>query len=154
MLMLTLAVYFLTTSNIPWIHGPNIPGSYAVLFFTVLTLLPSPVTSTTGHIFHFDSASSFFLELILHSSPVAYWAPIDLGNSSFSAMCFCFFILFMKFSRQEYWSGLPFASPVDQVLSELSSTTRQSWVALHGMAHSFIELNKAVIHVISLVHFL
>ena len=32
--------------------------------------------------------------------------------------------------------------------------TRLSWVALHGMAHSFIELDKAVVHVISLVSFL
>ena len=28
--------------------------------------------------------------------------------------------------------------------------THPSWVALHGMVHSFIELDKAVIHVISL----
>ena len=32
--------------------------------------------------------------------------------------------------------------------------TRPSWVALHGMAHSFIELDKAVVHVIRLVGFL
>ena len=31
---------------------------------------------------------------------------------------------------------------------------RLSWVALHGMAHSFIELDKAVVHVIRLVSFL
>ena len=29
-----------------------------------------------------------------------------------------------------------------------------SWVALHGMVHSFTELDKAVVHVISLVSFL
>ena len=29
--------------------------------------------------------------------------------------------------------------------------TRLSWVVLQGMAHSFIELGKAVVHVISLV---
>ena len=29
-----------------------------------------------------------------------------------------------------------------------------SWVALRGMAHSFIELDIAVVHVISLVSFL
>ena len=29
--------------------------------------------------------------------------------------------------------------------------TCPSWVALHGMAHSFIELDKAVVHVISLI---
>ena len=48
----------------------------------------------------------------------------------------------------------PFPSPVDYVLSELSTITYPSWVALYGMAHSFIELDKAVIHVISLVSFL
>ena len=40
----------------------------------------------------------------------------------------------MGFSRQEYWSGLPFLSPVDHVLSELSTMTRPSWVVLHGTA--------------------
>ena len=64
------------------------------------------------------------------------------------------FILFMGFSRQEYWSGLPFPSPVDHILSELSTMTRPSWVTLHGMVHSFTEFNKAVIHVIRLVSFL
>ena len=51
----------------------------------------------------------------------------------------------MGFSRQEYWYGLPFPSPVDHVLSELSTMTCLSWVALHGIAHSFIELGKAVV---------
>ena len=108
------------------------------------TLLPSSVTSTTGCCFFFGPISSFFLELFLHSSPGAYWAPTNLGSSSFSVLSFCLFILFMGFSRQEYWSGLLFPSPVDQVLSELSSMTCLSWVALHGMAHSFIELDKAM----------
>ena len=62
--------------------------------------------------------------------------------------------LFMGFSRQDYGSGLPFPSPVDHILSELSTMTRPSWVALHGMAHSFIKLDKAVVHVISVVSFL
>ena len=60
-------------------------------------------------------------------------------------------MLFMGFSRQEYWSGLPFCPPVDHILSELSAMTHPSWVALHGIANNFIELcqplyhNKAVI---------
>ena len=118
------------------------------------TLLPSPVTSTTGHCFCFGSASTFFLELFLYSSPGAYWAPTDLGSSFFSVRSFCLIILFMGFSRQEYRSGLPFPSPVDHVLSELSTMTHQSQVALHIMAHSFIESDKAVVQVISLVSFL
>ena len=117
-------------------------------------LLPTPVTSTTGHCFHFGSIYSFFLELFLHSSPVAYWAPTSLGSSSFSVLSFCLFILFMGFSRKEYCSGLPFPSPVDHVLSELSITTHPSWVALHSMAHSFIELDNSMIHVTSLASFL
>ena len=34
---------------------------------------------------------------------------------------------------------------MDHVLSELSAMTCLSWVALHGMAHSFIELDKAMV---------
>ena len=105
-------------------------------------LLLSPVTSTTGCCICFGSVSSFFLELFLHWSLVAYWAPTNLGSSSFSVLSFCLFILFMGFSRQEYWSGLPFPSPVDHVFPELSTMTCPSWVALCGMAHSFIELDK------------
>ena len=78
-------------------------------------LLLSPVTSTTGYCFCFGSIPSFFLELFLHWSPVAYWAPTDLGSSWFSILLFCLFILFMGFSRQEYWSGLPFPSPADHI---------------------------------------
>ena len=57
-------------------------------------------------------------------------------------------------AKQEYGSGSPFPSPVDHVLSDLSTMTCPSWVALHGMAHNFIELDKAVVHVIRLVSFL
>ena len=45
------------------------------------------------------------------------------------------------------WFAIP--SPVDHVLSELSTMTPLSWVALHSMVHSCIELDKAVVHVIS-----
>ena len=44
------------------------------------------------------------------------------------------FILFLGFSRQEYWSGLPFPSPGAHILSDLSTMTWPSWVAPHGMA--------------------
>ena len=72
------------------IHGPNILGSYVILFFTTLDF-----TFTTRHIHNwasfplFELAYSFLSELFLHSSPVAYWAPTDLGSSSFSVISFC-----------------------------------------------------------------
>ena len=118
------------------------------------TLLSPPETFTMGHCFSYGPVSSFFLELFLHSSSVAYWVPTDLGSSSFSVISFCLFILFIGFSRQEYWSVLPFPSPVDHVLCELSTMTCLSWVALHGLAHGFTELDKAVVYVISLISLL
>ena len=138
----TLAISCLTTSNLPWFMDLTfqVPMQYCSLQHQTLLLLPIP--STTGCCFCFGSISSFFLELFLHWSPVAYWAPTNLGSSSFSVLSFCFFILFMGFSSQEHWSGLPFPSPVDHILSDPSIITHLSWVAPQGMANSFIELDK------------
>ena len=121
MLMFTLAISCLTTSNLSWFMDLifQVPMQYCSLQHR--TLLPSPVTFTTGCCFCFGFVSSFFLELFLHWSPVACWAPTNLGSSSFSALSFCLFVLFMEFSRQEYWSGLPSPSPVNHVFSELST---------------------------------
>ena len=70
----------LTTSNLPWFMDLTfqVPMQYCSLQHW--TLLPSPVTSTTGCCFCFGSVSSFFLELFFHWSPVACWAPTDLGS--------------------------------------------------------------------------
>ena len=104
---------------------------------------------TTGYCFCFGSIPSFFLELFLHWSPVAYWAPTNLGSSSFSVLSFCLFILFMGLSRQEYWNGLRFPSPLHHILQ-----TSPPWPVHLGWPHtpwlSFIELDKAVVHVIRL----
>ena len=156
------------------IHGPWITGSHAVsLFiasnFTSITSHPSVQFSSVQfscsavsdslrprelqQCFYFGSISSFFLQLVLHWSPVVYWAPTVRVSSSFSVLSFCLFIPFMEFSKQEYWRGLPFPSPLDHVLSDLSTMTCPFWVVLRSMAHCFIELDKAV-HVIRLVSFL
>ena len=140
----TLAISCLTTSNLPWFMDLTfqVPMQYCSLQHQ--TLLLSPVTSTAGYSFCFGSIPSFFLKLFLHWSPVAYWAPTDLGSFSFSILSFCLFILFMGFSSKKYWSGLPFPSPVDHILSDLSTMTRPSWVAPWAWL-SFIELEKAVV---------
>ena len=57
------------------------------------------------------------VQLFVTPWTVAYQAPLSMG-----------------FSRQEYWSELPFPPPVDQVLSELFTMTHPFWVVLHGMA--------------------
>ena len=136
------------------IHGSNIPGSYATLLFTALDL-----GSITSHIHNWVLFLLWLCPLILSgvSSPLISSSILGTyrpGSSSFSVLPLCLFILFMGFSRPEYWSGLPFPSPMDHVLSELSTMSHLSWVAPHSMAHSSTELDKAVVHVISLVSFL
>ena len=134
------------------IHGPNIPGSYAILLFTALEF-----TSITSHIYNL---LLLWLCLFILSGAISplissgILGTSNLGSSSFSVLSFCLFILFRRFSRQEYWSGLPFPSLVDRILSEFSTMTHPSWVALHSMAHSFTEGDKTVVHVIRLVSFL
>ena len=128
MLMFTLALSCLTTSNLPWFMDLTFQVPQQYCSSQHRTLLPSPVTSTTGHCFCFGSASSLFLQLLLYASPVAFWAPTNLGSSSFSVISCCLFILFMRFSRHEYWSGLPSHSPVDHILSELPTMSCPSWM--------------------------
>ena len=95
MLMFTLAISCLTTSNFPWFMNLTfqVPMQYCSLQHQ--TFLLSLVTSTAGYCFCFGSIPSFFLELFLHWSPVAYWALTDLGSSPFSILSSCFFMLFM-----------------------------------------------------------
>ena len=49
-------------------------------------------------------------------------------------------------SQKEHWSASPFPPPVDYILLGLSIMTHPTWVALHDMAHSFIELHKPLHH--------
>ena len=86
MSVFTLAISCLTTSSLPWFMGLTfqVPIQYCSLQHR--TLLLSPVASITGCCFCFGSVSSFFLEVFLYWSPVAYWAPTDLGGSSFSVL--------------------------------------------------------------------
>ena len=154
MSMFTLAISCLTTSNLFWFMDLTfqIPMQYCSLQHLTFT-------SITSHIHNCVLFLLWFLLFILSgvisslisSSILGTYLP---GEFFFQCPFFCLFMLFMGFSRQEYWSGLPFLSPVDHVLSELYTMTHLSWVALHGMAHSFIELDKAVVCVIRLVSFL
>ena len=152
--MFTLAISCLTTSNLPWFMDLTfqVPMQYCSLQHP--TLLPSPVTSTTGCCFPFGSISSFFLESFLHWSPVAFWALLTWRVHLSASYLFAFSYCLWGSQGKNTLSGLPFPSPVDHILSEFSTMTRLSWVAIHGMAHSFTELDKAVVHVIRLVSFL
>ena len=117
MLMFILAILLIDHIKFTLILGPKIPGSYAILFFLALDF-----ASTSRH---FHNWASFLLQpkcfilsaIALHSSPVAYWRPSNLEDSSSGIISFCLFILFMGFSWQEYWISFPFPPPVNHVLS-------------------------------------
>ena len=90
MSIFTLAISCLPTSNLPWYRDLTLQVPMQYCFLQCWSLFPSPITSTTGCCFSF-SVSSFFWGLFLHWSPVAYWAPTDLGRSSFSVLFFFVF---------------------------------------------------------------
>ena len=117
--MFTLAISCLTTSNLPWFMALTFQVPWQYYSLQHQTLLPSKLTSTTGCCFCFGSISSSFLEWFFHSSPIGYWAPTDLGSSSFSVMSFCLFLLLMGVLKARRLKCLPFPSPVHHVLSEL-----------------------------------
>ena len=151
--MFTLAVSCLTTSNLPWFIDLTFQVPMQYYFLQYQTLLLSPVTFTTECCFCFGSLFSFFLELFLHWSPVAYWAPTDLGSSSFSVIFLPFHTVHGVFkARILKWFAIPFSSGPHFV-----RTLHHDPFILGGptwMAHSFIELDKVVVHVIRSVSFL
>ena len=112
----------------PWFMDLTFQVPTQYCFFTA-----SDFTSITSYI-HSWALFLLWIRLFIPSGVISplissiNWAPTDLGSSSFSVISFCLFIVYMGFSRQEYWSGLPFPSPVDHILSDLSTMTHPPWV--------------------------
>ena len=111
MSMFTLAISHLTTSNLSWSMDLTfqVPMQYCSLEHW--SLLPSPVTTRTVFCFCFGPVSSFFLELFLHWSPVAYWAPTNLGSSSLCPIFLPFHTVHgVLKARILKWFAIPFSS--------------------------------------------
>ena len=136
--MFTLAISCLTTCNMVLFVDLTfqLPMQYCSY---IIGLLLSPVTSTAGCFFFFcfGSISSFFLELFLHSSSVAYWALTDLGSSSFSAYLFAFsYCSLGSQGKNMKWFAISFSSgphsvrPLHHDLSVLGGPTWHGLVAL------------------------
>ena len=117
--------------------------SSGVCNLVLYTSLSPPDTSTAEHHFRFGPAA--FLSGSISNCPSLFPSSIldtfQPGGLIFRCHIFFLFILFLRFSRQECWSGLPFPPPVDHDLSEWSYD-HLSWVALQSMVHSFIELHN------------
>ena len=127
----------------------QVPRQYCSLQHRILLL--SPDTFTAEHCFCFGPATSFILGLLivlLSSSLVAYWTPSDLGELIFLVSYFLSFYTIHEVLVAIIlgWFAIPSSS--GSHLSEL----HLSWVALHGMAYSFIELHKPLCHDKAVIH--
>ena len=143
--MFTLAIFCLTTSKLLW-------------FMDLTFQIPCNIALYSIRLyFHHQSCPQLGVVFIWTPSLHSFWSYSPesiLSTCQPGELSFCLFILFMGFSIQEYWNGLPSTSSVTHVLSGLSTMTRPPWVALNGMAHCFTELGKAVVHLNRLVSFL
>ena len=81
----------------PWAKFRFLIAFIAVSLFTcvfcLLLLIVNSLKESRNHVIHFCVTCVLWIEFC------PPWPPL--------------FILFMEFSRQEYWSGLPFSSPVN-----------------------------------------
>ena len=119
MSMFTFVISCLTTSNLHWFMDLTfqVPMQYCSLQHR--TLLLSPVPSTTGFFFFFFFWLHPFLlygviSPLISSSILGTYRS---GEFIFQCLIFLPFHTVHGFSRQEYWSALPFPSPVDHILS-------------------------------------
>ena len=126
----------------------QVPMQYCSLQHRCKELL-SPVTSKNAYCFCFGSIPSFFLELFLHWSPVAYWAPTDLGISLSVSYHFAF--SYCSWGSQGKNTEVVFHSLLQWTIL---CQTSPPWPIPLGWPHmawlNFIELDKAVVHVIRL----
>ena len=154
MLMFTLAISCLTTSNLPWFMDLTfqVPMQYCSLQHW--TLLLSPVPFTTGCYFllwlHPFILSGVISPLISNSILGTYWprefifhCPIFLPFHTVHGV--------LK-ARILKWFAIPFSSGPHFVRTLHPWPLHLGWPYTSWL--SFIELDKAVVHVIRLVSFL
>ena len=138
------------------IHGPNILGSYAILFFTA-----SDFIFTTKHIHNWASfllwPRHFILSGAISNYPLLF--PRSILDTFWSGglifWCHIFFAssLFLGFQVKNTRVVCHFLLHfVDHIFSELFTMIHLSWVALHGMAYSFTELYKPFGHDKAVIH--
>ena len=110
MLIFTLAISCLTTSNLPWLMYLTIQVPMQYCSLQNQTLLALPVTSTAGRYFCFVSVSSFFPELFLHSSLVSILGPYWPGEFIFQCHVFLPFHTVCGILKEKIlkWFAIPF----------------------------------------------
>ena len=144
--MFTLAISYLTTSNLPWFMDLTFQVPMQCRFLQHWSLLSPPHTSTTEQCFHFAPATSFFLDLLviaLRSSPVVclhtFWPGVGGGMLIFQCHIFLPFHIVNQVlsARILEWFSVSLSSGPRFV-----RTLHYDSSSLGGMAHSFVELCK------------
>ena len=148
MSMFTLVISCLTTSNLLGFMDLTfqIPMQYCSLQHR--TLLSWPITSTTGCCFCFGSIFSFFLELFLQCSLVAYWDLPTWGVHL--SVCYLF-----AFSYCSWCSQGKNTEVVCHPLLQWTIFCQNSpaWPIHLGWPYT-VWLIKVVVHVVILISFL
>ena len=103
--MFTLTISCLTTSNLPWFMDITlqVPMQYCSLQHRTFTSITSHIHNWALCLpwLHLFILSGFISPLFSSSILGTYRS----GEFIFQCHIFCLFILFMGFSRKEYWSG-------------------------------------------------
>ena len=131
------------------IHGPTIPGSYAILFFTA-----SDCTFTTRHI-HSWASFPIWPSLFILSGAISNCLPLFLSSilDSFQPEGLIFWCyVFWSFhavhgvlkARMLEWFAVPSSSGAR--FCQNSSYDPSVLGGLHGIAHSFTESPKPLYH--------
>ena len=111
------------------IPGPNVPGFYAILFFTA-----SDFTFTT-RLSHNWLSFPLWLGLPILSGAISLLCPRSTLDTNCGASCvisfFCLFIVFIGFSRQDDWSGFLLPSSVDHFLTKQYKKAMKEWKTLY-----------------------
>ena len=156
MLMFTLAISF-DHFQFALIHGPDIPGSHAILLLTA-----SDLASITSHIHNWVLFLLWLCLFILSRFNSPLISSSILGTyrpGEFVFQCPIFLPFHMVHgvlkARILKWFAIPFSSGPHSVHDAPHSPPWPARLAWPHMAWlSFIELDKAVIHVIGLTSFL
>ena len=154
MLMFTLAISYLTTSNLPWFMDLTLLTSYAKLFFTT-----SVFTFMTRHIHNWVLFSLWLSLFILSWTISPLFSTSILGTYSPGEFIFQCHI-FLPFHTVhvvlkawiQKWLAIAISSGPSFVRTLHHDPSILCGPKWHG--YSFFGLDKAVIHVVSLVSFL
>ena len=126
-----LAISCLTTSNLPWFMDLTFQVPMHYCWLQHLTLLPSPVTSTTGCCFSLapslHSFWSYFCTDLQHLIGHLLTWGVHLSVSYLDAFSCCSGVL-----KAGILKRFAFPSWVHHILSDLSTMARPSWVTPHS----------------------